>query len=116
MEGKKFVCLAYGDEKNWNALSKIEQNAKIDECMAYGESVRDRCALLGGEALQSATTAKTLCFRAGKVMITDGPYAETKEQVGGAAIFDARIWIKPLSVVEPSVPSNGRFVRNSARR
>ena len=90
VEGKKFVCLAYGDEKNWNALSKIEQNAKIDECMAYGESVRDRCALLGGEALQSATTAKTLRFRAGKVMITDGPYAETKEQVGGVAIFECK--------------------------
>jgi hypothetical protein len=59
----------------------------IEECFAYGDVLRRNGAWVGGEALHGAATAKTLRTRAGKVLVTDGPYAETKEQLGGFATF-----------------------------
>ena len=85
-EGLKFVCMAYGDENVWNALSKSEREAQIEECMAYDAVLRKYGLSLGGVALQGVRTAKTLRSKGGKVLVTDGPYAETKEQLGGVAI------------------------------
>jgi hypothetical protein len=89
-KGTKVVCLAYGSESNWNALSKDEQDALVEECMAYDDVLRKYGQFVDGVALQSARTAKTLRSRGGKVLVTDGPYAETKEQVGGFAIREFR--------------------------
>lgn len=85
-EGVKFVCLGYGDESKWNALSKSEVEALIAECFSYDVEIRKYGQVLGGVALQSAGTAKTVRSREGKVIVTDGPYAETKELLGGVAI------------------------------
>ena len=85
-EGVKFVCLGYGFENTSKATSPSELEALIEECMAYDAVLRKYGVSLGGIALQSVRTAKTLRSRGGKVLITDGPYAETKEQLGGAAI------------------------------
>jgi hypothetical protein len=82
----KFVCLGYGDENVWNAMSKKEREGLIEECMAYDAVLRKYGLSVGGAALQSVRTAKTLRSRSGKVVVTDGPYAETKEQIGGVAI------------------------------
>lgn len=85
-QGMKFVCLSYGDENTWNAMSNNEREGLIEECMAYDAVLRKYGQSVGGVALQSVRTAKTLRSRGGKVLVTDGPYAETKEQVGGVAI------------------------------
>lgn len=87
----KFVCLGYHDEKKWDAMSKSEQKAFMEECFTYDDVLRKNGHWLnGGEALQSARNATTLRFRRGKVMVTDGPYAETKEQLGGFGLLEAK--------------------------
>ena len=86
----KFVCLGYFDEKNWETLSPGEQSALMDECFAYDDVLRRGGHFVGGEALQSARNAATLRWKNGKAVITDGPYAETKELLGGILVLEAR--------------------------
>jgi len=72
-------------------MSESEHNTFVDECFAYDDQLRREAqSIAGGEALQSSQNAKTLRLRNGKVMVTDGPYAETKEQIGGFFIFEAK--------------------------
>jgi hypothetical protein len=86
----KYICLAYFDENKWESMSESEQQAFLDECFAYDDLLRKNGHFAGGEALQSARNAVTLRWKNGKVSITDGPYAETKEQLGGFGVFEAR--------------------------
>jgi hypothetical protein len=87
----KYICLGYFDEEKWEAMSKSGQNAYLDECFAYDDELRKNGHwVAGGEALQSARNAVTLRWQNGKVFITDGPYAETKEQLGGFGVFEAK--------------------------
>jgi hypothetical protein len=85
----KYICLGYADENKWEKMSDNERNALIDECLAYDDELRQNGHFVGGEALQSARNAITLRWKKGKVSITDGPYAETKEQIGGFLILEA---------------------------
>lgn len=85
----KYVCLGYADETKWEALSESERQALIEECFAYDDVLRRNGHILGGEALQPTQNAATLRFTNGKVVITDGPYAETKEQLGGLLLLEA---------------------------
>jgi hypothetical protein len=85
----KFVCLGYIEEKTWEAMSDSQRNAMIDECFAYDDVLRKNGHFIAGEALQSAGKAATLRWNKGRVSITDGPYAETKEQLGGILILEA---------------------------
>lgn len=84
------MCLGYYDEKKWATMSENERNAMMDECFAYDDVLRKNGHFAGGEALQSARNATTLRWRKGKVTVTDGPYAETKEVIGGILILEAR--------------------------
>lgn len=86
----KFICLGYIDENKWAAISETERNALMDECFSYDDMLRKNGHFAGGEALQSARNATTLRWRDGRVSVTDGPYAETKEQLGGILILEAR--------------------------
>jgi hypothetical protein len=86
----KYICLGYFDENNWEAMPESEKHAFFDECFAYDDVLRKNGHIVGGEALQSARNAVTLRWKNGKVSITDGPYAETKEQLGGFGVFEAR--------------------------
>jgi hypothetical protein len=86
----KYICLGFFDEKKWEAMSESEQNAFFDECFAYDDVLRKNGHWVGGAALQSVRNATTLRWKNGKVSITDGPYAETKEQLGGFGVFEAR--------------------------
>jgi hypothetical protein len=86
----KYICLGYYDEKKWETMSEGERNAMMDECFAYDDVLRNNGHFVGGEALQSAQNATTLRWKNGKVSITDGPYAETKEQLGGILVLEAR--------------------------
>lgn len=85
----KYICLGYFDEDAWNAMSQNEQKALMDECFAYDDALRKGGHFAGGEALQSARNAATLRYQGGKVVVTDGPFAETKEQLGGILILEA---------------------------
>ena len=85
----KYICLGYLEEKKWEALSESEQEAFIKECFAYDEVLRKSGYFLGGEALQSARNATTLRWQNGRIAVTDGPFAETKEQLGGILVLEA---------------------------
>lgn len=85
----KFICLGYIDPKQWESLSDDERNAMMDECFGYDEVLRANRHFAGGEALDSPERAATLRWENGKVSVTDGPYAETKEQLGGILILEA---------------------------
>jgi hypothetical protein len=86
----KFICLGYADEKTWEAMSESQRNALMDECLAYDDVLRKNGHFAGGDALQSARNARTLRWQKGQVLVTDGPYAETKEQLGGILVLEAR--------------------------
>jgi hypothetical protein len=86
----KFICLGYYDEKAWEALFEGERNQLMDECLAYDDVLRENKHFVGGEALEPARSAATLRWNKGKVLITDGPYAESKEQIGGFLMLEAR--------------------------
>lgn len=86
----KYLCLGYIEEKKWETMSEGERNAFVDECFAYDDELKKNGHFVGGEALQSAHNAITLRWRNGKVVVTDGPYAETKEQLGGLLVLEAR--------------------------
>ena len=86
----KYICLGYMEEKKWETMSESERNAMIDECFAYDDVLRKNGHFAGGEALQSAQNATTLRWKNGRVSITDGPFAETKEQLGGLLVLEAR--------------------------
>jgi len=86
----KFLCLSYLDDKKFDLMSESERETFIKECFAYDNNVlRKNGHFVRLEALQSAQNAKTLRYRNGKVSMTDGPYAETKEQIGGILWLDA---------------------------
>jgi hypothetical protein len=85
----KFVCLGYIEPGKFENLADSERNAMMDECFAYDDVLRSKGHFAGGEALEPPTTAATLRFDRGKLSVTDGPYAETKEQIGGILILEA---------------------------
>ena len=86
----KYICLGYINEKKWEALSEKERNAIMDECFTYDDILRENGHFVDGEALQSSRNAATLRWENNKVSITDGPYTETKEQLGGILVLEAR--------------------------
>jgi hypothetical protein len=79
----KYLCLVYSEEKNLETMSD-------DECMVYDNALRKNGRCLASEALQPVQTATTVRLRNGKVSITDGPFAETKEQLAGFYLIEAR--------------------------
>jgi hypothetical protein len=85
----KFMCLGYFDETQWAAMSDTERNTLMDACFAYDDALRRNGHFAGGDALQSPRQATTLRYRNGSVTVSDGPYAETKEQLGGILILEA---------------------------
>ena len=86
----KFICLGYIEDGKFGAMSPEQQSAMVDECLSYDDELRRRGHFAGGEALDAPSAAATLRFNNGKVVVTDGPYAETKEQIGGILILEAR--------------------------
>jgi len=86
----KYICFGYYDKAKFDGLPEAERNAMFDACFEYDEHLRANGHFAVGEALQPPETALTLYWRNGKVATTDGPYAETKEQLGGFGILEAR--------------------------
>jgi hypothetical protein len=86
----KYICLGYIDPNKLDSLPESDMHAMIDECLTYDDELREKGHFAGGHGLQPPQTAATLRWMDGKVSITDGPYAETKEQIGGILILEAR--------------------------
>lgn len=86
----KYICLGYIAPGKFENLSETDRNAMMDECFTYDDELRAKGHFAGGEALQGPQSAATLRWADGKVSVTDGPYAETKEQIGGILILEAR--------------------------
>ena len=97
----KYLCLIYGDESRWATYSKEQAESELSEYMAFTDDVRKSGHMLGGDALQATSTATTVRVRNGKVSTTDGPFAETKDQLGGYYLVD--------------VPDNDEAVRWAAQ-
>lgn len=86
----KFICFGLIDTNAFPALPEAERDAMMDSCFAYDEQLRAGGHLLGGEGLQPANTARTLRYTNNRLVVTDGPFVETKEQIGGIMILEAR--------------------------
>ena len=86
----KFVCLGYIDQKKFAGLPPDVAGKMMEECLAYDDELRRGGHFLGGEALDFATKAVTLRAEGGEIQATDGPFAETKEMLGGILLLEAR--------------------------
>jgi hypothetical protein len=86
----KYICLGYFDEARWESLPESERHSIMERCSAYDDELRRGGHFAGGEMLQGPRNAATLRFRDGAVTVTDGPFAETKEQIGGILFLEAR--------------------------
>ena len=86
----KYLCLIYRDEMQLETMPEEQTRAIRNEYLAFAEGLRKSGQYLGGDALQPSQTATTVRVRNGKVSTTDGPFAETKEQLGGYFVIEAR--------------------------
>jgi hypothetical protein len=85
----KYIVFGYTPDK-FEKMSEIERNAMFDECFTYDDELRKNGHWAFGEAVQPSSATMTVSARNGKVAVTDGPYAETKEQLGGIMVLEAR--------------------------
>ena len=85
----KYLLLCCHEEKQFDSMSKSESDALMEETIAYCEALKKSGHLLGVEALESIQTAMSVRVRSGKLSVTDGPFAETKEQLGGFFLISA---------------------------
>jgi hypothetical protein len=86
----KYICLVYLVEKEMNAMTKNEWEACVDESLAYDDALRKAGHFIVAHALQPVEAATTIRVRSGKLSATDGPFAETTEQLGGFILIEAR--------------------------
>jgi hypothetical protein len=86
----KYVCLGFFDEAAFALIPQADVQRMMEECFAYDDVLRRGGHFLGGEALDSARNAVTLRMKDGEVQVTDGPFVETKETLGGILLLEAR--------------------------
>ena len=86
----RYICLGYIEPGKFEAMTEDERNAMLDDCFEHNDHLRANGHLVDEVPLQAPETALTLYWKDGKVATTDGPYAETKEQLGGLQIVEAR--------------------------
>jgi len=109
----KYLCLIYDEEKKMGAMPKSESDAFMGEYVAFTEGIRKSGHFVAGEPLQPVQTATTVRVRNGKLSTTDGPFAETKEQLGGFYMINARDLNDAIQVASkiPSARSGSVEVR-----
>ncbi|HVP48436.1 MAG TPA: YciI family protein [Bryobacteraceae bacterium] len=94
----KYMFLTYLDEKAWAALGEAEQQRMMAECTPHVERLIASGKFLGGAPLHPTSTATTVRLRDGKRLVTDGPFAETREQIGGYTLIDANDLDEAISI------------------
>lgn len=100
----RYLCVIYDEEQKLGAMSKEESDAFMGEYFAFTDGIKESGHYLAGEALQPVQTATTVRIRNGKMSTTDGPFAETKEQLGGYYLITARDLNDAISVAA-KIPS-----------
>ena len=113
----KYICLGYIEDKYFGQLTEKEQRDFMDACFVYDEELQKRGHWIGGEALQPVSAATTVRFRNGNPQVTDGPFAETKEFLGGIMILEALDLNEAIQLMSrhPSLKMGGTFeIRPSA--
>lgn len=101
----KYLCLIYNDEKALDDVPQSELDAVLAACHSYDQELTRRGQLLASERLQPVAAARTIRFEGGKTAITDGPFAETKEQLGGFYLIDARDMEEALAIAKEIPPA-----------
>jgi len=86
----RYLCLIYENEKNWEAMPPADSEAIMNEYFAFTADIQKSGKYVAGEALQPTATATSVRVRSGKISTTDGPFAETKEQLGGFYLIEAK--------------------------
>ena len=109
----KYMCLGYLDEEKFGAMTEAECNAFMDACFAYDDVLRAKGHFLSGEGLESARTATTVRLKNGKPLVTDGPFIETKEQLGGVVILEAKDLAEAIQLISnhPGIAAAGFEIR-----
>jgi hypothetical protein len=112
----RYICLAYVGEEGWNAMTESQRNAALNEVFAYRDELRASGHLLVAEGLQNAQNAATLRVVNGKVSVTEGPYVETKERIGGLYVLEARDLNHAIQLMSkhPLVRAGGVEIRAAA--
>lgn len=86
----QYLCLIYDDEKQWASFSQEERDSAMSECLAFEESIKTSGHFRACDALQPTSTATLVRVRNGTTLTTDGPFAETREQLGGYYLIEAK--------------------------
>ncbi len=107
----KYICLGYMDESKFESMTDKEKQNFMDTCFEYDHQLHKNGHLKGGEGLQSSRNAATVRYSGGKVSVTDGPFIETKEQIGGIMILEARDLNHAIQLMSnhPSVNMGGSW-------
>lgn len=101
----KYLCLVYLKEKKLDALPKSDYDVLVRESLAYDDVLRNSGNYIASEALQPVETATVVRVRNSKLSITDGPFAETKEQLGGFFLIDAKDLNEAIQVAAKIPPA-----------
>ena len=96
----KYMLLTYLDEKAWLAMTPEQQKAEMESCGPHIEKMMAQKKIIAGAPLRETATATTLRYREGKMLMTDGPFAETREQLGGYTIIEANDLDDALAVAK----------------
>lgn len=101
----KYLCLIYNDEKKVESAPRELVEQVVHECIAYDSALQQQGKLVASERLQPVAAAKTLRFDGGRASVTDGPFAETKEQLGGFYLIDAANMEEALRIARELPPA-----------
>jgi hypothetical protein len=109
----RYMCIGYNDEKKWESMSEAQRNAFLDACFAYDDVLRAGGHFVAGEALQGAKSATSIRYQNGKASVTDGPFVETKEQMGGVMILEAKDLDEAIGLISkhPGISNAGFEIR-----
>ena len=107
----QYLLLIYADERSWATMDEDTQGAEMGKCIAFSKEFADH--IKGSNSLQPTTTATTVRVRNGKRLITDGPFAETKEQLAGYYLVEAANLDEVIALAEknPVAPHGSIEVR-----
>jgi hypothetical protein len=100
----QYLCLIYDDENTWETLPEDERRTIYTDYEKFTQAIQDSGNYVSGEQLQPVSTATTVRIRDGKTLVTDGPFAETKEQLGGFYMIEANDADEALKIAE-RIPS-----------
>ena len=101
----KYLCLIYNEERKLDLMARDELEVLVGECRGYHETLKKNGQLIACERLQSVNTATTIRIRDSKVAVTDGPFAETKEQLAGFYLIEASDLNDAIRIASKSPPA-----------